>query len=678
MIKSDTKINEQYMHILKQLSQKKRDSIEDTTRNRISFYRNISENYLEKVTKYTSSSNQVERETPTLTKVVFNQKESNYSSRLCDKVTSIIPLYQNLEKDLDMPFKLFVMGPGNYGKSTLINSLLGTKEKHAIENIRPMTWKIDIFEKKLETNKVIIVYKNGIRKHCSKIEAQHMIDKEESKTKESKQVVKKKMNEYIVKNKLGPKEKKELKLKMERDEVYYSDIVEVHWGIPNSPFLSQFSIVDTPGLNQENFSGEVRNNVQEYYHKSDGVIWLLDATAISAKNTDKLLNDLDESLQKMGGKRATENMIAVLNRIDLVDIIPGQREQVIKDAERIYGDRFNRIIPYSALKAYEGAINKNEKLMDQSGRNNLLNEIRYTFFQDAKMIQCEKKNEACSLYNTDMKNTIEDYQEQLKKDSMKLSGALPIANETLAEEATRLSKEYKSSLNSYIESFSRELTQKLEHLNTVTDDSEKNKYVNEVIFKHSALLNESKNFMEEAHISISNRTQEIIQENHFTQYEHLNKLYTVSISLPSLSKAKVKTNLNISMPSIGKFAAYSAGAGLLFGPIGAIIGGGVGAYFSNKARQKTMDSFMNEAVRIKEKLWLEYKLFLKKLQNTAKNEIMEHLKQPFCDLYNIENKELTDVIDSSNLLLTCGTEVLQEFERKDLRFAPLVKALILS
>lgn len=678
MAQVENNMLDQYVHIVKQLSRKKRDSIEETTRSRINFYRNTSENYVKQITNYISTSSLIERETTSLDKREFDQRESNYSSRLYDKLTTLIPLYQNLENDLEMPFKLFVMGPGNYGKSTLINSLLGTKEKHAIENIRPMTWKIDIFEKNPDFNQVVIVYKNGLRKRYSKIKAQQIIDKEESKTKESKQIVKKKMNEYVAKNKLGPKEKKELKLKMERDEVYYSDIVEVHWGIPHSPFLNQFSIVDTPGLNQENFSGEVRNNVQEYYHKSDGVIWLLDATVISAKNSDKLLNDLDDSLQKMGGKRATENMIAVLNRIDLVDSIPGQLEQVMQDAERIYGDLFKIIVPYAALKAYEGALNKDEDLMNQSGRNNLLNEIKNTFFRDAKTIQCEKKNEACSLYNSDMKNTIEEYQGQLEKDSMKLSEAILIAKDTLAEEASRLSKEYKSSLNSYLDSFALDFTHKLEHLSTLTSESQKKKYIKEEIFKHPALLNDLKLFMEKAHVSISNRTQEVIRENHFTQYKHLDKFHAVKVTLPSLSNAKVKTNLNVSMPSISKFAAYSGGIGLIFGPVGGLIGAGAGAYLSNKARKKTMNSFKDEAVRIKKELWNECRYFLGNLQETAENEIGEYLKKSFCEIYNIECENLTEALDYSNLLLDNGTEFLQELERKDLVFEPTINALLFS
>lgn len=678
MTQTEKKMTEQYVHLLELLSQKNKESIEHATRKRISFYRNTSEKYFREFTQLCSISDKIEHNIPSLTKIVFGESKSNYTSRLYDKVSSIIPLYQNLEKDLEKPFKLFVMGPGNYGKSTLINSLLGTKEKHAIENIRPMTWKIDIFERNLNVDQVSIVYKNGAVKQYSKADAQILISQEENKTKESKQVVKKKMNEYILNNKLGPKEKKELKLKLERDEVYYSDIVEVRWGIPNAPFLNQFSIVDTPGLNQENFSGEVRNNVQEYYHKSDGVIWLLDATAISAKNSDRLLKDLDESLQEMGGKRATENMIAVLNRIDLVDKIEGQREQVLLDAERIYGDRFNKIVPYSALRAYEGVVKNDIKLMVESGRNDLLDEIKYTFFQDAKTIQCEKKNEACSIYNRDMKTTIEMYQVHLKKDTEKLSEALILANDSLVEETKRLTKEYKSYMNSYIESFAKDLVYNLEHLTTLTNETHKKQYVREVIFKHPTLLNELGAFMEKAHLDISRRTQEIIRENHFTQYKYLDKSYGVTINLPSLSSTKVKTNLNVTMPSIGKFTAYSAGVGLIFGPVGGLIGAGAGAYFSNKARKNTMNSFLNESDRIKHSLWVEYKMFLQRLQKTAENEVTEHLKKSFCELYTIDSEDLARVMDSSKRIQECGTEALQKFEQKNLIFDDPITSLILS
>ena len=68
-------------------------------------------------------------------------------------------LEKNLEnlKELLEPFLLFVIGSGNYGKSTVINALV--EEDLVKTKDLPNTWKLDLFCKS-KIEKIVITYTN--------------------------------------------------------------------------------------------------------------------------------------------------------------------------------------------------------------------------------------------------------------------------------------------------------------------------------------------------------------------------------------------------------------------------------------------------------------------------------------------------------------------------------------
>jgi hypothetical protein len=151
-------------------------------------------------------------------------------------------------------------------------------------------------------------------------------------------------------------EKEELKKLLHDKLLYKSNVVEVHWPLKPNRLLKDFRLVDTPGLVQ-NLIGEVKVGLQEYYHKADGVIWLLDATVISSQKSRKLLDELNESFQQIGGR--TDNIIAVLNSIDKVRRLGGEVavDDAVREAKRLFGDLFQDIIPLSAKEACSQAGN---------------------------------------------------------------------------------------------------------------------------------------------------------------------------------------------------------------------------------------------------------------------------------------------------------------------------------
>ena len=89
-----------------------------------------------------------------LVKKDINNKESK-SQELVLYIQKEIKENIKSIKELENPFLLFVMGLGNYGKSTLINALL---QDEIIETSDiPNTWKLDLFIKS-DIEKVRITY----------------------------------------------------------------------------------------------------------------------------------------------------------------------------------------------------------------------------------------------------------------------------------------------------------------------------------------------------------------------------------------------------------------------------------------------------------------------------------------------------------------------------------------
>ena len=92
-------------------------------------------------------------------------------------------------KELENPFLLFIMGSGNYGKSTLINVLL--EEKIIETSDIPNTWKLDLFIKS-ENEKIKIHYNDEREITKSLNSGKKLIKEEEYKFKLSKKEISKK------------------------------------------------------------------------------------------------------------------------------------------------------------------------------------------------------------------------------------------------------------------------------------------------------------------------------------------------------------------------------------------------------------------------------------------------------------------------------------------------------
>lgn len=480
---------------------------------------------------------------------------------------------KELANELDNPFLLFIMGMGKMGKSTLLNALVG--QVVAEENFKPATWKIDVFYGcENEEDEVEIYFNNGDIKKLNKETVQKILNEEENKTKESKQQVN---EQFKVKSKklITIDEKEDLKKSLEKHFLYKSPITEARWPVKSNELLKNFRIVDTPGLVQ-NLLGETKISINEYYHKADGVIWVLDANKISAQKSKELLEELNIYLQEVGGR--ADNIVAVLNRIDNVRKSHGEEavQKVCEEAKKIFGDIFCEIIPVSALEARKGIENNDEELIEKSGIKHLLWSIDNLFLKKAKDIQIKRKRLGCVGICNDLSKELNEFTVSLLEDDEKRKSIKKIFEEELEQR----SKEYKSDIDAIVNKYREKVFYNIdtytEKLFDFQDTEERKTFIKENIFKPNILVYEINNYMENQNKILDRFIQYYAQQSTFREFKHLNTEkvfdqnqnrvveYTPNISISGFDVGNI---------SIASGIGISVIAAALLGPVGIILGG---------------------------------------------------------------------------------------------------------
>lgn len=344
---------------------------------------------------------------------------------------------KNLEnlKELLEPFLLFVIGSGNYGKSTVINALV--EEDLVKTNDLPNTWKLDLFCKS-KIEKIVITYANKEDIEMTLEDGIDYLDKEEEKFNKSRKKISRALKEYKDNNKASISDLKEYKKILKEKYLYISDIVEVKYYFNKNGILKDFIIVDTPGLNQI-LSKSILNSIEDYYQKSDGIIWLIDAQNIISKMSNKFIKDINK-LNKIHDIK--KNMILVVNKMDIIENNGENNVTKVKEkVNEIYRDMFDDIVFISAKEAVKGRNIKNENLINKSKINNLINSINKNFKKNSEINQVESKKKNLSLMSDQIIKTIDIYKRELYKDISKYNKSKFELNEKVNH-----SKEYVQNL----------------------------------------------------------------------------------------------------------------------------------------------------------------------------------------------------------------------------------------
>lgn len=351
-----------------------------------------------------------------------------------------------LAEDLHRPFLLFVVGMGKFGKSTLINALLG--QRAAAMDALPKTWKIDVFTCTLPPGIAQVRTYDGRVERLPVADAAALIDEEERRREESEEKVWE-LFQAQARHLASVTEKELLRQELEMLHLYRSPIVEVRWPVRAAGISRHFDVVDTPGLWQERpgrtaagsgpsaggpsgraplatgpgggalagppFSLVSAEDLRSYYLQADGVLWLLDATKLAAGKPHELMRDLNAALGRVGG--VARNAVAVLNRIDLVRRQGGDAAvaRVVAQAREMLADLFWEVIPISAREALEAQEAGDPQRLRQSGLPELLAVIDQRFRVGGAAVRWWSKSQGRRQYLLQVQAVSRRYREELSE-----------------------------------------------------------------------------------------------------------------------------------------------------------------------------------------------------------------------------------------------------------------------
>lgn len=394
-----------------------------------------------------------------LAKESINNNRETKCTKLLDYIQNKLNESCESISQLKEPFLLFVMGSGNYGKSTLINALL--KRNIVISTDIPNTWKLDLFVKK-HNEKVEIIYSNNEKITKNLTNGNKLLKNEEEKFKKSKTKVSQNVAKFKRENKLSINELKKYKQRQENENLYKSEIVKVRYNLKDANMLDDFIIVDTPGLNQTLLKDTLKR-MKEYYIKADGVLWLVDACNIVSKESNKLIDEMNKIDNLHNNKK---NIIAVVNKMDIISKADTANiVKVKRKANEIYIDKFDDVVYISAKEAVDGMLNNDCDLIQKSNIDSLYKSIDVNFTKISKIKQIDSKYKNLFIMRDNIIKEIYDYKRELYKD---------ISNYNEIEfESKKKSKEIYIQVLNYIEDIESNNTYNDTDLNDLKTDIEK-------------------------------------------------------------------------------------------------------------------------------------------------------------------------------------------------------------
>lgn len=246
----------------------------------------------------------------------------------------------------DRAINVFVVGEGNFGKSSLINAII--EGSVAKVDFLPTTWCLHRYL--FGQPEAVVFYTDGTAVRVSHAEAQQRLQAEETRQRENK--------------------------------AYQSGLFQIDWFYDNYPRLASFIIVDTPGLFQVN-NQWMQRSIEEFYYRADAVLWVFDATKINRENSYQALRQIS---------RFAKKTIGVINKWD--SISAESYERILTQAEAAFGQYVQSFQPVSARRALEAVEAGDDRKMEMSLLPDLLEKVNRLFLANYEVW----KN--ISLYNT--------------------------------------------------------------------------------------------------------------------------------------------------------------------------------------------------------------------------------------------------------------------------------------
>lgn len=252
-----------------------------------------------------------------------------------DKLKHHQKIFHHYLSNNNQKVNIFIIGEGNYGKSTLINAIV--KGNLAKINFLPTTWCVQRYLYGDQKAK-IYSYPDKVEELSIK-EAQILFDEEEKKCLSNK--------------------------------AYSPLVYQIDWFYTEYPILDTFTIVDTPGLAQLRTILSDRS-IEEYYYKADCVLWLLDAGRVNSESTYKFISQVS---------RFSKKIIGVINKWDTKS--DEAKPRILHEANKYFAEYFSTIVPVSAKIGYDNL--GDEQKYNESQLPILLDKIHELFLKNERL-----------------------------------------------------------------------------------------------------------------------------------------------------------------------------------------------------------------------------------------------------------------------------------------------------
>lgn len=415
---------------------------------------------------------------------------------------------------LDKPFRLFVIGTGKAGKSSVLNALVG--QAVAEVDFVAKTWKIDVFYGS-DDKKVIIKYADGTSKTCDEKEAKDIVEKEEEHANSAIKQIKQEYRKIRRDKTLMGDAEREAEVAIKRKYGYQTQIIEAQWPVAGSSILRYFTLVDTPGINQELAHRNVKNTEKEYFEKANGILWIIPEDMIANKKAYEAITEMEKSYN-----RKFENSIAVINKMDLArkqDPVHGE-EKILQEAKHLYGKQFRKIVSFEAELAYQSVCSHNEKGMLDSGLIALQQAIREEFFLTAREKQLEDIRDRIQSVKTDIghrTNAIIQELDEAHKTYIDKYEACENAFQGAEEDSI---KKMKSIFERTLKRIQRNAARYEDKIDSLKGEERKN-FINEEVLEYDILVQDFEKFRMNLRTSLSLLLKFYKTKMIFVEYENL-------------------------------------------------------------------------------------------------------------------------------------------------------------
>lgn len=279
------------------------------------------------------------------------------------------------------PISVFVVGEGKFGKSTLVNALLGTGVEVAKSDFLPLTWHITRYVPESSEKRFEIHYDtsdgSSSRLESTAATSGRFGDFGDGIIKFGSLAE----LEFVMENEEAARRKTEAS----------SSVWQVVQTVQSSEQgIAKLELVDSPGISQIRTGTASGESIEDFYHRADVVLWLLAADKTNSSETRRSI----EAMSRYG-----KPIIGVVNRADLIPA--SQRPAVLNDVKSRFDGLLQEVVLVSAKNGFLATVDRNHEKLHESGMPELRAAISKLAGKNGK------RTKALSLYNTSKQAAVE-------------------------------------------------------------------------------------------------------------------------------------------------------------------------------------------------------------------------------------------------------------------------------